>query len=338
MSSTLRDVARTANVSTATASLVLNGKARRISQETIQRVLAAAEALNYVPNRSAQSLVSGRRKIVALVMPELENSFFSSLSNSIIPALQAAGYNVLMGISANNAEEEKRLLEQMLGEGVAALLLCTSSAKGSQIQEDICNLIRSARIPTVQIDRKFELENSPCIYVDSFEGARRLCKHLIDEGYRRIAAITGPPQQFSVTERLRGYRYSLEEAGINYDEDLIYVGDYRVNSGYEAIPSLLPFRPDCIFAFNDMIALGALKALGDLGKQVPQDIALAGYDDNYYSPMLHVPISSVRQPIEAVASASVERLLALIQKGKSPGLIEDLVLKPELRIRQSSLS
>ena len=218
--------------------------------------------------------------------------------------------------------------------GVDGILYCMSSDSDDVFAQESCDLMNRLNIPFIMVDRTSATLDCSSVVLDHFNGGYIATKHLIDLGHKRIACITGPKLLYDSHQRLEGYKLALSQAGISYDENIVYKGDYTTNSGYHAANYLLDKEITSIFCFNDMMAYGVYKALKDKNLNMPNDISVVGYDDVFLSDMFEVPLTSVKQPIYEMGEEATYNLINIIEnKGGKKRVV---VFKPEIVVRKST--
>lgn len=301
---TIKDVARAAGVSVATVSRALNG-AENVLPDTRQRILDVARELRYSPSGAARSLITRRTDTVGALLPDLHGEFFSELIRGIDQAARARGLHLLLSSSHDDADEAAAALRAMNGR-VDGLIVMSPHADDDFLSQNL-----PPTLPAVLLNSGVSKPAQRVFAVDNFGGARQMTEHLVRSGRRRIAFLGGPQANFEARERERGYRAGLPAAA----EPWVLEGDFSESAGERAGAFLLARpaaeRPDAIFAANDIMAIGLLGALQAGGVRIPDDIALAGFDDipvaRYVSPALttmHVPIADLgSQALDALADA-----------------------------------
>jgi len=301
---TIKDVARAAGVSVATVSRALNG-ADNVLPDTRQRILDMARELRYSPSGAARSLITRKTDTVGALLPDLHGEFFSELIRGIDQAARARGLHLLLSSSHDDAHEAAAALRAMNGR-VDGLLVMSPHADDDFLSQNL-----PPSLPAVLLNSGVRSPTQPVFAVDNFGGARAMTEHLVGIGRRRIAFLGGPAANFEARERERGYRAGLVPGTAPW----LLEGDFSEGGGQRAGAALLALpaaeRPDAVFAANDIMAIGLLGALLAGGVRVPEDIALAGFDDipvaRYVSPALttmHVPIADLgEQALDALADA-----------------------------------
>jgi len=327
VTATIKDVARAAGVSVASVSRALNGH-ESVTEATRQRILAAAGQLRYVPHAAARSLITRRTDTIGVLLPDLHGEFFSELIRGIDAGARASGRHLLISSSHGSEAEAAQALRMLQGR-VDGLLIMSPHADAGVLAANL-----PAALPTVLLNTRVASGSYPALSVDNYGGAAAMMRHLFASGRRRIAFIGGPDNNFDADERLRGYRDAIaQHKGAS---EIVLCGDFSESSGYRAGIEICEGkqRPDAIFAANDMMALGCLFALTEHGLRVPDDIALAGFDDIPIARFVTPPLTTVRVRIAELGRRAFERLIALIDKKGSVELSTDR-LPCELVIRQS---
>ncbi|WP_457443946.1 LacI family DNA-binding transcriptional regulator [Roseateles sp. P5_E4] len=299
---TIKDVARVAGVSVATVSRALNG-AENVLPHTRQRIVEVARELRYSPSGAARSLITRRTDTIGALLPDLHGEFFSELIRGIDQAARARGLHLLLSSSHDDANEAAAALRAMNGR-VDGLIVMSPHADDDFLSQNL-----PPALPAVLLNSGVRGASQRVFAVDNFGGARAMTEHLVRSGRRRIAFLGGPQANFEARERERGYRAGLAVGA----EAWLLEGDFSEAGGQRAAAELLALpagqRPDAVFAANDIMAIGLLGALQAGGVRLPEDIALAGFDDipiaRYVSPALttmHVPIAALGgQALDALA-------------------------------------
>lgn len=327
----ITDVAARAGVSVGTVSNVLNGRAT-VSAAAAERVRAAIDALGYVRNDAARQLRAGRSRSIALIVLDAGNPFFAAVARGAEARAADDGYVVLLGSSGADPDHERLYLDQFREQRVAGVLLTPADADG-----DVVERLAAAGIPVVLVDEQMHGSDVCAVSVDDVEGGHLAVAHLLARGRRRIAFVAGPLTTRQVADRLAGARRAVAEvdgAGL----EVIEADAMTVLAGRAAGERVRERadRPDAVFAANDLLAVGVLQALTMLGDiRVPDDIALVGYDDIDFAAATVVPLTSVRQPAEALGSTAVDLLLRQLDGELDPAE-RQVRFRPELIVRASS--
>ena len=325
MPATIRDVARAAGVSVATVSRAMNG-ADNVLPETRQRILDAARLLRFTPSGAARSLITRRTDTIGALLPDLHGEYFSELIRGIDQAARARGLHLLVSSSHGDADEAAAALRAMNGR-VDGLLVMSPHADAEFLADNI-----PGSLPAVLINTGVDLPGHARFVVDNFGGAQAMTRHLAAAGRKRIAFVGGPQGNHEALERLRGYRAGLRAKA----REIILDGDFTQESGWSAgrrLAQMKP-RPDAIFAANDMMAIGCMAALAEAGLRVPDDVAIAGFDDIPMARYVPPALTTVRVPIAALGATALDVLAKVVETPASEtGLTT--VMPVELVVRRS---
>ncbi len=327
---TIREVAENAGVSYATVSHVINNT-RVVSPETRQRVLDAMAELDYRPNALARSLRQGKTNTLGLVLPDSANPFFAEISRSIEDEAFNKGYSVFLCNTELDIQRELFYVDVLSKKQVDGIIFVAAGD-----QADSLDFLAREGMPVVMIDRNLPIVQVDAVLTDHQLGGFLATRHLLQLGHSRIACIAGPSSITPSAERITGYRNALGQANIPYDEKLVIRGDYHSQSGMDITHSILQMdpRPTAIFALNDLMALGALRAAAEAGCSVPGDLAVVGYDDLELSQFTNPPLTTIAQPKKEIGLQAVSLLVERIAQNSRPP--RRLVLPPELIVRRST--
>ncbi len=336
MAITIEEIAEKVGVSHATVSNVLNDnwQARGITEETKERVLAAAERFNYRRNIIARSLVRQQTNVLGLLIPCVTFSFFPDIARAVEDTAREHGYHVLLCHSDDSMEREREEIELLREHKVAGLIITPAHDRGD-VDIDILLQLKEDKVPFVLIDKKIDSLECNFVGTDDIKGAYEAVTHLIKLGHKRIAYIMGEKNASTNKDRLQGYIDALRDNGLIYAPELIVGDGFIEEYGYRAAKELLGLdeKPTAIFTITDMAAIGALQAITEMGLKVPEDIALVGFCDNKGSSTLSVPLTTVRQPAREIGRQAAQILLEEIENEISEP--KKIVLKPELIVRKS---
>lgn len=333
---TIQDVARTAGVSAMTVSRVVNGE-KNVRESTRQAVLDAVERLNYSPNTAARSLAAGEATHIGLLYANPSAAYLSQFLVGALDGARRTGSHLLIeaceGESAGEQAEATRRFAQTNVEGV---ILPPPLSESKPVRREL----DEAGIPVVSVAMGLAAEGALNVRIDDFEAATAMTRHLLDLGHRRIGFITGHPAHIASIERLRGFRACLAEAGLDPDEAPVEEGFFTYRSGLTAAERLLgrEDRPTAIFASNDDMAAAAVNVAHRWGLDVPQDLSVVGFDDTAPATIVWPELTTVRQPVAAMAEAALHLLLADLKARRfgGPPAATELVLDHELIVRESS--
>ncbi len=325
---TIKDVAEAANVSITTVSFVLNDKVDNISQETINAVKKACKDLHYEKNYFASSLKTKVTKTIGLILPEIDNAYYSSIAAAMDKVLEARGYTLLTANSENSFEKELHLFKQMETRQVDYLIILPSSVSlRKENRKKLKEALENISLKYAILDRKTDFGNHIEVVNDDMLGGTLATDYLINLGHRRIACITGPENVSSSDNRLKGYMNSLKNSGLPIDESLIYVGDYTFDTAREIAKKIIKRNDiDAVFAFNDMSAYALYDIYAENDKKIGRDISVVGFDDNSFSSLISPSLTTIRQDIKKICETAVDELLNKDSKDGvitiSPTLIE----------------
>jgi len=314
-----------------TVSRVINNSGY-VSEKTRARVEAAVAELGYVPNVLARSLRSKRTDTLALILTDISNPFWTTVARGVEDAASDAGFNVILCNTDESEIEQDRYLRVLLQKQVDGVLLVPSRSVVEPIR-----FVQSQGTPVVVLDRRIPDAQADVVRCDSEEGAYQLTRLLLSLGHRRIAMLSGPQGVSTAEDRVAGYRRALTEARLDIDEALICYGKFSLKSGYEMAQQMLARtpRPTGMFAANNFIAIGALRALRDAGLRVPQDLALVGFDDLPADLVVDPFLTVAAQPAYEMGRRATELLLARLA-GQGPAAYQEIVLPAEIIVRESS--
>lgn len=327
---TIYDVARRARVSPATVSRVLNGHAM-VDPTLAERVNAAVAELGYRRNAVARNLRTSRTTLWAAIISDVENPFFTSAVRGMEDVASSAGYSVVLCNSDENADKESNYIAAALAERMAGVVISPSGTTAESI-----NVLLESHCPVVVIDRELPGVRADTVLVDNEHGAELATAHLLEQGNRRIACITGPRWLSTATRRLSGYRKALRANNRRFDDALVRHADFRERGGYDAMASLLDHgaAPDAVFATNNLMTIGAMECLVARGLSVPADMAVVGFDDIPWADLVRPSLTTVVQPAYEVGRTAAQLLTRRInQSDLEPHRV---VLHTHLRVRGSS--
>jgi len=306
---TIKDVAQAANVSTASVSRVLSGHPSS-SEAMRKRVLAAAADLNFRPNAVARSLRTTGTRTVGLVVSDLLNPFFTELARAVEDTARATGFSVIVGNADEDPTQQDHYVRILLERQVDGLIVVPTVETSPLLRE-----AAEQGHPLVLVDRPAADVHAPIVMADGSAAIHELVDHLVATGRRRLAIVTGPDQAGTSRERLVAFRAALAGHGFDLPDAFVVHGDFRAGSGHDALASLLalPEVPDAVFVANGPMALGALQLLGEQqgtsSVRIPDDLALAVFDDMPWFTLLRPTLTAIAQPTSLLGERAMQMLL-----------------------------
>ncbi len=329
---TQQDVARRARVSYMTVSRVVNNQPN-VSQKTRARVLKAIRELSYHPNAAARALSAGQTKNIGMIFPPeeyiLARPYFTELSVKLEQNLSSRGYHLFLGsIKKDSGDPE---LHRLIAERkVDGLIIFAPSMDDPNVR-----LLEAENVAFVAVHGRSRGAQYSYVDTDNSAGMKLILDHVTGLGHRRIAFVCGRLQEINAQERLEAYRKFLHSRGIAHDEQLVFHGDWSLESGYDAFVALhgKDPRPTAIVFSNDQMALGGIKAAHDRGVSLPRDVSITGYDDIQYASFSLPSLTTIRQPTNEIARIAVDLILERIPDGKP---CKRIVLEPQLVVRSST--
>jgi len=331
--SSLKDLALKLGISVTTVSRVLNGKARqfRISKETEKKVREAAKAMHYLPNQFARGLKLDKSDTIGVIVPDISNPFFAEIVKNIERESKNRGYAVFIGDSNDNTDQEIALVDHFTSRKVDGLIIAPVGISCKHLK----NTFKSG-MPLVVIDRSFSDVDFPVVTSDNYQGAYDATNELLKNGHKNIALIQGLGNSQPNTDRVMGFVDAMKKWDIPQDSLTIVGNSFSIENGFTQATKLLNSAnpPTAIFALSNLIALGALKAVFDLGLSVPENVSLVSFDEQAYSAFLNTPMTTIEQNKEEMGLKAVDLLLTQIEGAVlQNGLI--LKIDTKLHLRKS---
>ncbi|HOY19495.1 MAG TPA: LacI family DNA-binding transcriptional regulator [Haliscomenobacter sp.] len=329
----IKDIARMLNISVATVSRALHDR-YDVNPETKRKVLELAEKLNYRPNSHAIGLLTKRTHTIGLVVPEIDNQFFSEIINGLENVAYEQGYNVMIFQSQNIYEREVKIIDQLIGARVDGVAISIGSST-----EDFrhLNMLKELDIPLAMFDRAHDKVYGHKIINDNFDGGYKAGAFLIKSGRQRLAHIAGPATLKLSRLRLQGFKAALRDAQLELRPEYLVHTTFRMEDSYQTALNLLRLlpRPDAIFAVSDYVALGVLKAARELDIKIPQELALIGFTNLAVGPLLEPPLTTISQQSYEMGQETARILLENIESSEEDFKLQTRIFKPELVIRDS---
>ncbi len=330
---TMADVAREARVSVATVSRLLNHQGP-VRPDTAERVYAAIQKLSYEPNILARNLRKNESRVILILSPNVTNPYYAHILSGIGDAAAELGYSALICNTADDQEREKEALDLLKKRRADGAILMSSELGCGWLLE------YASRYPLVQCCEYDPDVDIPHVSIDNYQAAQNTMEYLIAQGHTRIAIISSENNYFSTRMRYQGYRDTLEKYGIPIREDYIAYAsrDYSFKSGKMKAKALLgaSLPPTAIFCISDTLALGAITAAKEIGRRVPEDVTVIGFDDVEHTTMFHPYITTIAQPCYKLGKQSMHLLYAQMTQGRDARVPHQLILEHELIVRESS--
>lgn len=329
---TIHEVARRARVSPSTVSRTINNPSL-VDAETAKRVRRAIEEVKYYPNTQARSLVSGRSRIVGMIVSDITNPFFPELVKGFEDIAARHGYDILVSSTNYDSERMALCVRRMIERKVDGVAIMTS-----EMDLHLVNQLSHGKVPMVFLDTGPRGEHISNILVDYAMGINEAVEHLVALGHRRLGFVSGPQGLKSAQARRTAFLQALERYGIREDEALVQEGDHRVDRGMEAMTRMLKQTspPTAVLASNDLTAIGMLRALRRAGLVVPRDISVVGFDDIWLAQFTEPPLTTVRLSKEELAEKAFFALLADLGVASEGNGKPDCTVKTHLVIRQTT--
>ncbi|MBX2922515.1 MAG: LacI family DNA-binding transcriptional regulator [Chitinophagaceae bacterium] len=334
---TIKDIAKALNLSFSTVSRALKDS-YKISEPIRRKVREYANEHHYKPNLLAQSLRGNKGRSIGLLLPAIPNSFFSEVISGIESVANEKDYKLIITQSLESYDKEVRSLSYLSWHSIDGLIVSVAAETTSF---EHFKALQEKGTPVVFFDRIANDINTHSVTTDNRGGAYKATKHLIEQGYRRIAQITSPPALFITTERLAGYKEALQEAGIAFNENYIKYCDHggmdfnEIQTATEALLAATP-APDAIFTASDRITIGTLTVLHKRKMKIPEDIAVIGFSNFSAPEIFNPPLTTIKQPAFEMGRQAIELLLQLIESKRPIKQFEKRVLSAELIVREST--
>lgn len=329
---TMDEIAKLAGVSKATVSRVLNDSECGVGEQTRVRVKKIAEELGYSVEQTEKKKNVSFTRYIALILPDITNPFFADLAKSVEHSLRRKGYSLVLANTDFSEDNEAAQIRELMVKRLEGILLVPSGIRAREEHD----LPRRYQIPMVLMDRKLEgISDIPGVYSNNEYASVISCEHLIRKGARDIVFISGPLNVSTSIERFEGYKAVLAQHSIPFRPEMCCHGSYTVESGYNAVLELerSGISYSAILAANDLMALGALKAVREFGYRVPEDVQIIGFDNIEFSQYCEPSLSTMQQPTFDMGAKAVELLTGIIEK-RDPVQPERLI--PKLLMRKTT--
>lgn len=329
LSPTMMDVAKAAGVSVATVSGVVNGSAG-VSPPLKARVEEAIRTIGYKRNTIARSLKTGTTRTIGLVVADITNPFFTDVVAVIQDVLHRAGFAVMLCSTDEDVDMQDEHIGLLLDRMVDGLIIAPTGD-----DKNLKRILLETAVPVVLVDRLCEGVDTDAVILDNRQAVREATAYMINLGHRRIGYISGSLDTSTGKDRLEGYKTALREADIAHEETLIQIGNFREKDAYKAAIQLLagPDRPTAVFSANNLMVIGVMKAIRDLGLKCPDDVSVASFDDFPWADVFQPHLTTIAQPVQAIGEQAAKLILDRVaRKADGP---RKLVLQGRLMVRES---
>lgn len=331
----LKDVANAVGVSITLVSIVLNGKAKqyRIADEMAKRVLAVAKEMNYTPNLVARNLRGGKTQLIGLIVTDISNPFFSTISRVIENRANELNYTVVFGSTDEKYGNTQKLIDVLLNKGVDGLIIVPCDGSEKIIEE-----LHESGTPTVLIDRYFPNLNISFSCLNNYSASVLATQHLIDQGYAKISLVAYKSEMKNIKDRISGYEDTMKQSGLGANINVKRVDiSYPKPDVYKALNSLVNTKKtEAIIFSTNTLSIHGLYCLKDMDVKIPDDVAVVGFDENDVFDLFYSPITYIKQPVDLIAKEAVDILVDKIKNGEHAKK-SMVILEPELVIKESSL-
>lgn len=330
MKMSIVEIAKIAEVSTATVSRVINNDPK-VKTETRDKVNEVIKKYNFNPNILARNFVKQTTSTIGLIMPDLVDEFFTEIIRGVDEVAYQKNYHLMVS-STHGDKTMKESILNFMGNGlVDGFILMAPS-----IDDSVKKVLRTKNFPVVLINAKQEIDNCDTVSIDNQIGAFEMVNYLLEKGYKKIAHISGPLDNNDAARRLKGYNQSLSEKSIKTNSNWIVQSDFTIKGGYAACEKLMKLknRPEVIFAANDMMAIGCYNYLSENNFTIPEDVALAGFDNIFISRYLSPKLTTVDSPISEVGKTAADLLFERLNEPNRE--VERIKISTSLMIRQSA--
>jgi len=336
----IKDVAQRSGVSIATVSNVLNNR-RYVSEQLRERVYEAVRELDYAASPIARSMRSSKTYTIGVIVLDFNCIFFAPLLKGIQNVMSKAGYSVVTYDSNYSGDLEKKYVRMMTNHMVDGLIFAgIANAHDREFYADLQRDAHNKEIPMVCIENDLSDLGIDSVFVNNFTAAHTATSHMIELGCKRIAHIKAPSSVDTANNRCHGYRSALEDAQLPFDPALEIAGNYSPISGYDAIQTLLQqdIQFDGVFAANDQMAVGAIRALHNAGMRVPEDVKVVGFDNTFIASIMEPSLTTINVPNYQMGVSAAHQLLSRIQNPSAAEKAVSLQMDYELIIRRSTMS
>ncbi|MDO5018035.1 MAG: LacI family DNA-binding transcriptional regulator [Lagierella massiliensis] len=331
----IKEIAHLAGVSSATVSRVINDSGY-VSEDTRQKVIRIIEKYNYVPNLAARSLSRKVSSYIGVVIPDIENEFFSKMTTGISTVAEGEDFSIQLLSSNESVELENKFLQGIIGHDLAGLIIAPVACDNTYTKERLMQLNENG-LPIVLIDRDVDGLELSSVFVDNIYSSYEAVNALLDAGHTKIGIITGPMNSKPGRERYIGFKKAIDRRGIEIDPDYVFIGDFRLEKAYEGCLKLMNLKepPTAIFASNNLSSLGCIKAFNELGLTIGKDVSIIGFDDIEVLSILNFNLSVVHRQPKRQGMEAMKLLLEIINTKDKRPVIKEITIPNELILRGS---
>lgn len=333
MRTTLKDIAKEAGCSVTTVSLVLNDKATSIPDATKKKVKKAVKKLNYRPNQLAVGLIKKQTKTIGLIISDVSNNFFGTITKGVEDECNAQGWNLILCNTNDYHKRELEYIHTLDDKGADGIILCFAKEDDYAKVQETVNCLNQLSVPHVMVDRYVSDIEGYFVSVNHVKGGYLAGRYLTEMGHRRIGCITGPENLEDSRNRTKGFLMAMEEAGVKMKPEDFYQGNYDIKSGERGARYLMERGVTAIFAYNELMAYGVYYWMNRHGKRIPEDVSVIGYDDVGFSDILHAPLTNIKQPVYQIGREAVKQMIFMIKEKEY--CRQKVELYPELIVRES---
>lgn len=338
MRATIRDVAKLAGVSVATTSMALNNR-EGVNKLTREKVLKAARELNYMPNYSARSLVTQDSSCIGLLIPEIQNPFYSAIVDIMTRIAEERGFNLLLGITNNSSRQEAEYTRMFISRRVRGVIVIPTLSRDPDIRH--LDILRAADIPIVFCTERYAGCDEALVMCDFEAGEYAATKHLIERGLKDFWFVSVDMDAHFTRLRYEGYRRAMREAGLECrsERELMVEGPHY-HYAYEATDRIIDDLPEAVICINDIMTMAIVKRMVERGLRVPRDVSVVGFDDIMFSELVSPPLTTVRQPLQEICEKTMRILESKLTTMGDHMQVEKgrvHLIQPELIVRDSAI-
>ena len=334
MKITITDIAKYAGVSRTTVSRVLNDS-HDVAETTRQKVLEVIKEYDYSPNIYAKNLSNKESNTIGVMVPDITNPFFGAIIKGISQIIDKHDLNMILSNTDEDIIKERKYLADLKNQQLKALIMTPTSDANIEYYQ---KYLTDTDFPIVLIDRDIEGLNLSGVFIDNYTGAYDATKTLVENGHKKIALIAGPEDSKPGRERTKGYLKAMEDAKLKVDPSWVLAGDFKLASGYDCAKKIMAMenQPTAIFSANNLMTLGAIKALNEAKVKIPRDISLIGFDEIDLFNIFDLNVSTVNRPSREMGTFAMELLIKQFQESELKKA-EKIILKTKMNLKGSEI-